>query len=197
MLAKLAAPLEAALNRNLRASLTARRAAAGLEGCSMDIGVSASEPLVRMSVDGGRLHLAEPDGAPSDVTLAGDWPRLVDLLGGDHTGPGLDLRGDPAIAEQFARLLEHCRPSPEEELARLTGDTFARQAGDAARAAGRWAEGAASSVRRNVRDFVQEEARLLPTRVEYEAFAHDVDRLRDSVGRVGARLGAVRRRRAR
>lgn len=197
MLARLASPLEAALNRNLRASLTARRAAAELEGRSMDVGVSASDPLLRISVQDGRLRLAEPDGAASEVALAGDGRRLLGLLGGDYSGPGLDLRGDPAVAEKFGRLLKHCRPSPEEELARLTGDTFARQAGDAARAAAGWADGAAGSVRRNARNFMQEELRLSPTRVEFEAFTDEVDRLRDSVGRIDARISAASRKRGR
>ena len=193
MFAKLATSLEGVLNRNLHASLTARRAAADLEGLCMDMGVSASQPILRMSVEGGRLRFTEPDEKPSGVTLAGGWRRLLDLLGGDHTGPGLDLRGDPAVAEGFARLLRHCRPSPEEELARFTGDAFANEAGDAARAAAGWAEQAAGSLRRNLRDFVQEEARLSPTRMEFDAFSGEVERLRDSVARVGARVQALSR----
>ena len=193
MLAQLASSFEAVLNRNLRASLTARRAAAELDGLCMDLGMAAAEPLLRLSVDGERLRFSEPEETPATVTLAGDWRRLLGLLGGDHSGPGLDLRGDPSVAEEFARLLQHCRPSPEEELARLASDTFARQAGDVAREATHWAEGAAGSVKRNVRDFVQEEARLLPTRVEFDAFAQDVDRLRDTVGRVSARVSALHR----
>lgn len=184
------------MNRNLSASLTARRAAAELDGHCMDLGVAVSDPLLRLSVDGGRLRFSEPEDTPATVTLAGDWRRLLGLLGGDHSGPGLDLRGDPSVAEEFARLLQHCRPSPEEELARFTSDTFARQAADVAREATHWAEGAAGSVKRNVRDFVQEEARLLPTRVEFEAFAQDVDRLRDAVGRISARVSALQRVRA-
>ena len=109
---RLALPLENLLNRNLEASLTARRAAADVEGLCTDVGLSASEPLMRMRVEGGRLRLGEPDDAPAAVTLAGDWSRLLALLGGDHTAPGLDLRGDPAVAEGFARLLKHCRPGP-------------------------------------------------------------------------------------
>ena len=73
MLAQIASSLEGLLNRNLHASLTAREAAAGLEGQCMDLGVSASQPLLRMSVEGGRLRFAEPDGTPGDVTLAGGW----------------------------------------------------------------------------------------------------------------------------
>lgn len=197
MFAKLATSLEGVLNRNLHASLTARRAAAELEGLCMDMGVSASQPILRMSVDGGRLRFTEPNEEPSGVTLSGGWRRLLDLLGGDHTGPGLDLRGDPALAEGFARLLKHCRPSPEEELARFTGDAFAHEAGDAARAAAGWAGEAAGSLRRNLRDFVQEEARFSPTRVEFDAFSGEVERLRDSVARVGARVQALSRGRTR
>ena len=188
---RLAFPLENLLNRNLEASLTARRAAAEVEGLCMDVGLSASEPVMRMRVEGGRLRFREPDDAPAAVTLAGDWRRLLALLGGDHTGPGLDLRGDPAVAEGFARLLQHCRPDPEEELARHTGPVLARQAGDAASAAARWAEQAAGSLKRNVRDFLQEEARLSPTRVEFDSFAEEVEGLRDTVGRIAARVSAM------
>lgn len=197
MFAKLATSLEGVLNRNLHASLTARRAAAELEGLCMDMGVSASQPILRMSVDGGRLRFTEPGDEPSGVTLSGGWRRLLDLLGGDHTGPGLDLRGDPAVAEGFARLLKHCRPSPEEELARFTADAFAHEAGDAVRAAAGWAGDAAGSLRRNLRDFVQEEARFSPTRVEFDAFSGEVERLRDSVARVGARVQALSKGRTR
>lgn len=191
MFAKLATSLEGVLNRNLQTSLTARRAAAELEGLSMDMGLSASQPILRMSVEGGRLRFAEPDEKPGGVTLAGGWRRLLELLGGDHAGPGLDLRGDPAVAEGFARLLKHCRPSPDEELARFTGDAFAHEAGDAARTAAGWAGEAAGSLRRNLRDFVQEEARFAPTRVEVDAFSAEVESLRDNVGRIAARVEAL------
>lgn len=195
ILSRFALPLENLLNRNLQASLTARRAADEVEGLCLDVGLSAADPIMRMSVEGGRLHFGEPGEAPAGVTLTGDWRRLVALLGGDHTGPGLDLRGDPAVAEKFARLLKHCRPSPEEELARFAGEPFARQAGDAVRTGAQWVEGAAGSLKRNVRDFVQEEARLSPTRVESDGFAEEVERLRDTVGRLSARVNALAKRR--
>ena len=188
MLEQLANSAAAVLNRNLAASLTARRAAEGLEGVSMDVGLAGARPVLRMRVRDGQLSVGSPDGQPADVSLSGDLPRLVALLGGDHAGPGLELRGDPALAEAFARLLKHCRPDPEEELARFTGEVFARQAGDAARAAAQWAEQSAVSLRRSMRDFVQEEARLAPTRVEFEAFAEQVEGLRDAAGRLAARM---------
>ena len=197
MLEQLAASVAGVLNRNLEASLSARRAAAALEGASMDVGLAGARPVLRMAVRDGKLDVAEPDGTPADVSLGGDLPRLAALLGGDHAAPGLDLRGDPAVAEAFARLLKHCRPDPEEELARFTGEVFARQAGDAARAAAQWAEGGSESLRRSMRDFVQEEARLAPTRVEFDAFSGEVESLRDSVARVGARVGALRKSRTR
>ncbi len=192
MLEQLANSAAAVLNRNLAASLTARRAAAGLEGVSMDVGLAGARPVLRMSVRDGQLSVGSPDNQPADVILSGDLPRLVALLGGDHAGPGLELRGDPALAEAFARLLKYCRPAPDEELARFTGDVFARQAGDAARTAAQWAGEGAVSLRRSLRDFVQEEARLAPTRVEFEAFAEQVEGLRDTVGRLAARARILR-----
>ena len=187
MLKQLAASVADVLNRNLAASLSARRVAAGMEGLCMDVGLASAEPVLRMAVQDGRLAIAKPDESPADVTLSGSLRRLVALLGGDHGSPGLDMKGDPAVAEEFARLLKHCRPDPEEELALLAGDVFARQAGDAARAAAQWAEGGSESLRRSVRDFVQEEARLAPTRVEFDAFAEQVERMRDKAERLAAR----------
>ncbi|MCY4156731.1 MAG: SCP2 sterol-binding domain-containing protein [Gammaproteobacteria bacterium] len=192
MLEQLANSAAAVLNRNLAASLTARRAAERLEGVSMDVGLAGARAVLRMSVRDGRLGVGSPDGQPAKVSLSGDLPRLVALLGGDHASPGLELRGDPALAEAFARLLKHCRPDPEEELARFTGEVFARQAGDAARAAAQWAGEGAVSLRRSLRDFVQEEARLAPTRVEFEAFAEQVEALRDTVGRLEGRARILR-----
>jgi len=192
MLEQLANSAAAVLNRNLAASLTARRAAERLEGVSMDVGLAGARAVLRMSVRDGRLGVGSPDGQPANVSLSGDLPRLIALLGGDHAGPGLELRGDPALAEAFARLLKHCRPDPEEELARFTGEVFARQAGDAARAAVQWAGEGAVSLRRSLRDFVQEEARLAPTRVEFEAFAEQVEALRDTVGRLEGRARILR-----
>ena len=195
MLEQLANSAAAVLNRNLQASLSARRAAAGVEGLCMDVGLSGGPPVMRMTVLEGVLTVAKPAEAPADVSLAGSVGRLVALLGGDHTGPGLDMRGDPAVAEGFGRLLKHCRPDPEEELARVTGDAVAQQAGDAARATMGWATAAAESVRRSARDFVQEEARLAPTRVEFDAFAEQVEGMRDTVGRLAARWRALEARR--
>jgi len=192
MLTQLATSLAAAMNRNLAASLTARSAAAKLEGLSMDVGLAGARPVLRVAVRGGQLNVAPPDEAPADVSLSGVLPRLAALLTGDHSGPGLTLSGDPAVAEDFARLLKHCRPDPEEELARFSGEVFARQAGDAARAAAQWARGGSASMRRSVRDFVQEEARLAPTRVEFDAFAEQVERLRDTVGRLAQRARLLR-----
>lgn len=192
MLEQLANSAATVLNRNLAASLTARRAAAGLEGVFMDVGMADARSVLRMSVRDGQLSFGSPDEQPADVSLSGDLPRLIALLGGDHASPGLELRGDPALAEAFARLLKHCRPDPEEELARFTGDVFARQIGDAARSAAQWAGGGAASMRRSLRDFVQEEVRLAPTRVEFEAFAEQVEGLRDKVERLAARTRILR-----
>ncbi len=191
MLETLATSLASVLNRNLEASLTARHAAAAIEGRCMDVGLAGARPVLRMAVQGGRLMILKPDQSAADISLGGSPSRLAALLGGDHAGPGLDLKGDPAVAEGFARLLKHCRPSPEEELARLTGDVFAHQASDALRAATQWAEGGAGSLRRSMRDFVQEEARLAPTRVEFDDFAEQVEQLRDTVARLAARAGAL------
>ena len=79
----------------------------------------------------------------------------------------------------------------EEELARVLGDVAARQVANIARGFLDWGRKAASSLTTNVVEFLQEEGRDVPTRVEVEEFLEGVDHLRDDADRLEARLARL------
>ena len=142
------------------------------------------------------------DSSSATATLEGTPPGLLGLLGNagaeGFRESGAELSGDAATAEAFAELLRHARPDLEEELSRMVGDIPAHQLAGVARRADAWTRQAGSALAMNTSEFLQEEARQLPPRVEVNAFGRDVERLRDDVERAAqrlARLEGLRRRR--
>jgi ubiquinone biosynthesis accessory factor UbiJ len=74
----------------------------------------------------------------------------------------------------------------------VIGDPFAHQVGNRVRAAGRWGQ-KTRDPDHGLQEYLQEEAGLLPTRYEIEAFLSQVDILRDDVERVEARIERLTR----
>ena len=76
-------------------------------------------------------------------------------------------------------------------VARVLGDVAARQVANIARGFLDWGRKASGSLATNVVEFLQEEGRDVPTRVEVEEFLEGVDRLRDDAERLEARLARL------
>ena len=101
---------------------------------------------------------------------------------------GVSLSGRADLAQSFQRLLRLGRPDPEEELARLVGDAAAHRIGRAVAEAADWRRQTQETLTANLREYLQEERRELPSRHEMNRFAQDVQELRDALARAQARL---------
>ena len=99
-------------------------------------------------------------GAPLDLVRSALSERKEDALFSGR----VEIRGDTDLAHRFSAVLADLDIDWEEQLSRLTGDVVAHEAGKAARASrtlGRPRTG--DITRQNLREYLQEEARLLPT----------------------------------
>jgi ubiquinone biosynthesis protein UbiJ len=105
------------------------------------------------------------------------------------------IEGDAEVAQAFSELLKHARPDLEEELSRVVGDVAAHQIGNIARSALAFGRRASDTFARNVAEYLQEEGRDLPTRIEADEFIAGVDAIRDDVDRLEARLVLLEARR--
>lgn len=136
--------------------------------------------------------LGHYDGEP-DTTLRGAPLSLLRLGLSDRPADelfagGVELRGDTAAGQAFQDILRALRIDWEELLARVAGDDLAHQAGRAARAAGAQARRTGDTLALDLGEYLHEEAGLLPTRPELEAFLDAVDGLRSDADRLEARL---------
>jgi ubiquinone biosynthesis protein UbiJ len=190
------AVLEVVLNRYLRLDPAALQRLAPLSGRLIRLEIKGLDVDIFLLPHSEGLQVyPEFDGEP-DCTLSGTPLGFVRLGSGERADRlfdgTVDIRGDTEIGQQFGEVLADLDIDWEEHLSHLTGDVAAHQVGRAARAAGRWGREVGQTLTQDLQEYLQEEVRLLPTRIENEEFADAVDALRDDLERLEARIQRLR-----
>jgi ubiquinone biosynthesis accessory factor UbiJ len=168
----------------LLAALQGRRLSVRIEGTPWSYVVESTGLTLRSVRD---TNEAAPDasisGAPlSLLALAGTDPQAV-IARGDVT-----IAGDAEIAQQFRELGMLLRPDLEAGMSHLLGRSGAHIAMMALRSAHAWTRSTAWTATQNVAEYLAHERGDLVSRSEAEHFLRDVDRLREQVDRLEARL---------
>jgi len=183
------------LNRNIADSRKAQGLCRQLDGRVVSLTVEGTPFAFLFRADGGRVSLTTSDGGAADASLSGTPIALLALAGpraeGALRGGGVRIEGDAEVAQKFRELLEQAQPDFEEELARVIGDVAAHQVANVARGFLAWGRRAGGSLATNVAEYLQEEGRDLPTRIEVDEFLAAVDHLRDDAERLEARLARL------
>ena len=188
-------PVANLLNRNIAATTPARELCLELDGKTIAIRVRDTALAMYFAFQDTVVALTSDTEAEPDVVITGSLLTLASMArtGSERairTGE-LDLSGDAGTAKAFQDLLAYAKPDIEEELSTLIGDVAAHELGEVARGISNWAREARSTMGTNIREYLQEESRDLPSRYEVDRFAHQVDTLRDDVARLDARLGRL------
>jgi len=185
-------PVASVINRNIRATTPARDLCEKLAGKVIAIRVRNTALTAWFIVHDDRLDLALDGDEDPDVMISGSLLTLARMSGAPGTSElrsgALELTGDTHVASDFQRLLNYAKPDLEEELSAFIGDVAAHRIGELARGFGKWSREARATMGANIRDYLQEESRDLPTRYEVDRFADEVGVLRDDVDRLEARM---------
>lgn len=186
------AGLESAINRCLRLDTTAQRRLAKLAGKIIALELRGLTTIYVMPHAGGVDLLGGYAGQP-DTVISGAPFSLMRL----GLGKGerrllfegtVEVRGDVELGQRFENILRGIDIDWEEQLSRLIGDVAAHQVGVVARGARGWGTQSAGNLRRDVRDYLQEETGQLPRYEEVDEFTAAVDRLRADTDRLTARM---------
>ena len=133
-----------------------------------------------------------------DICITGSLLTLARMAGSGDVGAirdgSLELIGDAETAQAFQELLSTAKPDFEESLSAVVGDATAHSLGMASNSVRSWASDVRSTMGANIREYLQEESRDLPSRYEFERFDSAVGKLRDDVGRLAARIDRLRER---
>ena len=186
------APLAGVLNRNIRTTTPARELCARLAGTVIAIRVRNTALAAWFVIGEESLELVMDCDDEPDVVISGSLLTLARMAGENGIDAlrdgSLELTGDAHAAERFQRLMAYAKPDLEEELSGVVGDIAAHRIGNIARGIRDWTRDARSTMGANIREYLQEESRDLPSRYEVDRFAERVGALRDDVERLEARL---------
>ena len=189
-------PVARLLNSNIRATTPARELCEELAGKTVAVRVRDTALAMYFAIEADSVSLSANSDIEPDVIITGSLLTLARLAGvpADMTvgRDSLDLTGDFEAAHAFQRLLGFAKPDVEEQLSALIGDAAAFRLGQMARQLRNWTKEAQATMHSNIREYLQEEGRELPSRYEVARFTDDVDTLRDDVERLEARIDRLR-----
>ena len=196
------AALESLLNHHISESTAARDQLLGLAGRSLAVHIVGTGLILRLDAGEQQLRIGvmgEDVGETVTASISATPLTLLQLLRSstvtNFRASGAELAGDTETAEVFAELLRLARPELEEELSHLIGDVAAHGVSQSTQRIIGWGARALDALSRNTSEFLQEEIRQLPPRLEGERFNREVDRLREdadrAVQRVDRLLGAI------
>ena len=187
--------LAAVLNRNVAQSNRASALTTQLDGRTLALVLEGTPVTLCLRVADGRIAIESGQPGESDASLSGSPLALLSLAGPGAEdrlrGSAIRISGDAEVAQRFRDLLQQAQPDFEEELSRVVGDVAAHRVAGLARGFLDWGRKAAGSLSTSVVEYLQEEGRDLPTRIEVEEFLEAVDRLRESADRLEARLARL------
>jgi len=188
-------PIASLLNRNIAESTPARELCQKLSAKVVAIRVRNTALAAYFVVNDETLDLVTSSADEPDVVITGSIITLARMAGQSGEAAirdgSLDLTGDAETAKEFQQLLAFAKPDVEEELSGIIGDVTAHRLGEIARGVGRWGRDARSTMGANIREYLQEESRDVPSRYELDAFSSNISTLRDDVDRVEARLNRL------
>ncbi|MBT8098753.1 MAG: SCP2 sterol-binding domain-containing protein [Gammaproteobacteria bacterium] len=185
-------PVTRMLNRNIRETTPARELCAELAGTVAAVRVSNTALAMYFTFDSESVSLSSESTDEPDIAISGSIITLARVAGsGDEQSVrdgSLELAGDAHKAQAFQKLLAYAKPDLEEELSNVIGDSAAHGIGQFARGVSGWARQARATMGENVKEYLQEESRDVPSRYEADRFSTDVGKLRDDVERLAARI---------
>lgn len=188
-------PVARLLNRGIRDSIEGRELCRKLDGRTIAVEIR-NGPAVVFLIEAETIDLTSEADREADATVTGSIASLARMAAGGSENMirdgSIQITGDAITAQAFQKLLKLAKPDLEEELSGFVGDTAAFRIGEAVRAFENWSRGARETMGENIREYLQEEGRELPSRYEVDKFRDRVNTLRDDVDRIEARINRLK-----
>ena len=155
--------------------------------------LNTSQPAINLLIEERGIRIETDHAEDADVLVRATPLNLLMYLRSSGQGRpavagDLEIRGDLGLAQDFQRLLRRFEFDPEEQAARLLGDTPARKAVNIARLSAGFLRQLRNKIELDLSEYALYEKEILPERDEIERFNHSVDELRDDVERLKQRV---------
>jgi ubiquinone biosynthesis protein UbiJ len=143
--------------------------------------------------DGLLAAITETQTPVFDVTIAVPLDALPAFLQGGQAAVMKHVRieGDAEFATTLAKLAEHLRWDPEEDLSRVIGDAPAHRVGRIARTVQEQTRRTSRNVLDSVAEYLLDERPQLVRKSALDAFNAELSRARDALARVEKRIERI------
>ena len=116
---------------------------------------------------------------------------LSNLANGKPLPSGLNINGDVSVVTKILKILGSTEIDWEQFVSTKVGDTSAGIIFSTLGSAKKFFQQFKSSNEENIKDFVQDEILLIPTRVEFSSLQDNVAVLRDDVERLAVKIANI------
>jgi ubiquinone biosynthesis protein UbiJ len=184
--------IERLLNHYLQLDAGTMQRMAQLDGRC--IGIELRPVGIRFYILPGHAGVrVEGQSEQVDTMLHGTPLAMARLGFGDNTGKALfsgdvTITGDVETGQSFKAILDDIDIDWEEQLSRLTGDVIAHQTGNTFRKLGSILSKGSATLQQDLAEYLKEEVRLVPARIEVENLAAEISRVRTDTDRLEARV---------
>ena len=186
--------IQMALNKGLSLDEQASQKIKALDGKALKLVINPIQIHFFIFFSDGELHLLDQYDKEVDTIIHSNPIGFLRL----GLLPSTELRslfnnevnitGDVELGQQVKQLFEELDIDWEGQLAQFTGDVPAYQIGSLIRKGLAFQKQVTNSMCLNVNEYVHEELRLLPSKMELDDFFHDVDELSLDVERLQAQV---------
>ncbi len=199
------AGLQAVVNHFLELDPELAEGLAELEGSVLEVHVQGIDKRFQLQPSARGVSVVPVHGderqsaAVPDATISGPPFTLLRLLGSLESvdgvlPPDVSISGELALVQKLTRLAKRATIDWEEPLSKLFGDSVAHEIGRGVRGFASWALAATETIACDMGEYLREERRLSPTRLEVDDFVSHVDQVRDDVERLEIRIARLTRR---
>ncbi len=167
---------------------------AGLSGKVIQVELlNTAQPAISLFIQDCGVRIETDHSGEADVLIRGTPLNLLAYLrpsgaGRPAVAGDLEIRGDLGLAQDFQRLMRKFEIDPEEQAARVLGDTLAHKATNLARMGADFLRQLKNKIEMDLSEYALYEKEILPDRDEIEHFNHSVDELRDDLERLKQRV---------
>jgi len=188
--------LESSLNQLLATDSVTLQSLAKLSGKVVEFKVTDA-PLHAFVIPHAQgVELQQQYQGEADAQLLGTLKHFSQLATSDNSsehffGNGIAITGDTQLAAKLQRIIGNAKIDWQGIVAKLSGDLAAAELAKLFNSTKAQLSTTKNSLELNIAEYLQEEARTLPSPVEVEIFIADIDDTRSAVDRLEARLNLL------
>ncbi len=184
------------INSQITTRTSAKKISQELEGKILSIQIKNTSHFFNVIMISNELNL-HTNKENFDVQISGSLISFTNLLRDNSSDAlrdgSIGINGDVAVAQKFQKLFEMIKPDIEEELSHIVGDVMANNIVKFSKKTGDWMLNTRDILQENIKEYLQEEIKLMPSKYEFIFFSKEVSKIRDDIERLEKKINEFQR----